>query len=89
MCSPRAKGIVPEDHPRFLGVTGLGGHPRVDELLAAERPTHTLVLGTRMGESTSFWDPATDAVAGLHPRRRDASAFGVAYPVTATDADRQ
>jgi acetolactate synthase-1/2/3 large subunit len=53
MCSPRGKGIFPEDHPRFLGVTGVGGHTRVDELLTAERPAYTLVLGTRLGESTS------------------------------------
>jgi len=24
-CTPRGKGIVPETHPRFVGVTGIGG----------------------------------------------------------------
>jgi hypothetical protein len=67
MCSPRGKGVFPEDHPRFLGVTGVGGHTRVDELLAAERPAYTLVLGTRLGESTSFWaSELTPAEAFIH-----------------------
>jgi acetolactate synthase-1/2/3 large subunit len=52
---------------RFIGVTGLGGHTRVDELLTADRPAYTLVLGTRMGESTSFWTPElTPAEAFIH-----------------------
>lgn len=80
MCSPRAKGIFPEDHPQFLGVTGLGGHGEVDASLTRERPAYTLVLGTRMGESTSFWAPElTPARAFLHVDA-DASVFGLAYP---------
>ena len=86
MCSPRAKGIFPEDHPQFMGVTGLGGHTRVDSILAAERPRHTLVLGTRMGESTSFWAPElTPSHAFLHVDA-DPAAFGVAYPDVRTEA---
>lgn len=30
-CSPRAKGVIPEDHPQYLGVSGLGGHQEVTE----------------------------------------------------------
>lgn len=86
MCSPRAKGIFPEDHPSFLGVTGLGGHLHVDEQLALERPAYTLVLGTRMGESTSFWAPElTPTEAFLHVDT-DPAAFGAAYPQVATRA---
>ncbi len=84
ICSPRGKGIFPEDHPRFIGVTGLGGHPRVDDELVADRPTHTLVLGTRMGESTTFWaSELTPSEAFVHVDS-DPSAFGVAYPDVAT-----
>lgn len=54
MCSPRGKGIFPEDHPQFVGVTGLGGHSSVLEYMETP-PRWTLVLGTRMGEPTSFW----------------------------------
>ncbi len=86
MCSPRAKGIFPEDHPQFLGVTGLGGHTRVDEQLVADRPRHTLVLGTRMGESTSFWaSELTPSQSFIHVDA-DPSVFGVAYPEVRTHA---
>ncbi len=84
MCTPRAKGIVPEDHPRFLGVTGIGGHAHVDELLAADRPAYTLVLGSRLGESSSFWSrDLTPREAFLHVDV-DPTAFGVAYPAVRT-----
>lgn len=80
MCSPRGKGIFPEDHPQFIGVTGLGGHPEVDDVLIADRPAYTLVLGTRMGESTSFWaGELTPGEAFLHVDT-DPSVFGAAYP---------
>lgn len=80
MASPRAKGIFPETHPHYIGVTGAGGHPEIDDLLTRSPPEHVLVLGTRMGESSSFWSTA------LVPRRAfihvdlDPRAFGMAYP---------
>ena len=86
MCSPRGKGVFPEDHPQFIGVTGLGGHPEVDELLAADRPEYTLVLGTRMGESTSFWTPELTPSAGFIHVDTDPAAFGAAYPEVPTFA---
>ncbi len=58
MCSPRGKGVFPEDHAQYVGVTGFGGHPDVKEYLTAFAPEHILVLGSRLGEFTSFWDPA-------------------------------
>lgn len=86
MCSPRGKGIFPEDHPQFLGVTGLGGHPEVDEALTSERPVHTIVLGTRMGESTSFWAPELTPSHSFVHVDTDPTAFGVAYPDVRTHA---
>jgi acetolactate synthase-1/2/3 large subunit len=84
MCSPRAKGILPEDHPSFLGVTGIGGHEQVDDFLARERPAYVLVLGSRLGESTSFWAPElVPSRAFLHVDVA-ASAFGRAYPTART-----
>lgn len=86
MGSPRAKGIFPEDHPAWLGVTGLAGHSAVDRVLAEDPPETTLVLGSRLGESTSFWSPV------LAPRGRflhvdaDPTVFGVAYPHVPTHA---
>lgn len=86
MSTPRGKGILPEGHPLYLGVTGLGGHTAVDEYLAAHRPDCTIVLGSRLGEMTSFWDRR------MLPRERlihvdiDETAFGGAYPDAATTA---
>lgn len=84
ICSPRGKGIFPETHRQFLGVTGLGGHTRVEEVLATDRPRYTLVLGTRMGESTSFWSPElTPSQAFIHVDT-DPTVFGAAYPAVST-----
>ncbi|HVZ36166.1 MAG TPA: thiamine pyrophosphate-binding protein, partial [Polyangiaceae bacterium] len=58
MCSPRAKGCFPEQHPLYLGVTGLGGHSRVLEHFVKTAPERVLVLGTKLGEMTSFWSEA-------------------------------
>jgi acetolactate synthase-1/2/3 large subunit len=81
MCSARAKGAFPESHPQYLGVTSMfGGDTRVREHMLVQRPRNVLVLGTRLGQSTSCFD------AALRPRQCfihvdiDSSAFGLAYP---------
>jgi acetolactate synthase-1/2/3 large subunit len=56
MCSPRGKGIFPEDDPLFVGVTGLAGHASVFHYIETFTPRRILVLGSRLGEPTSFWD---------------------------------
>lgn len=84
MCSPRAKGVFPEDHPQYLGVTGLGGHSAVEEHLRAERPARALVLGTRLGEFTSFWSEDLLPSEGLVHVDVDPEAFGTAYPSATT-----
>lgn len=84
--SPRAKGVFPEDHPLYLGVTGLGGHVEVEEILAADPPDHILVLGTRMGESTSFWSPQLCPAKAFIHVDVDPQAFGTAYPNVPTHA---
>lgn len=86
MCSPRGKGIFPEDHPQFLGVTGFAGHKSVLTYMQEYYPLHTLVLGTRLGEFTSFWNPK------MIPQRRflhvdiDSDVPGAAYPDAETFA---
>ena len=54
ICSPRAKGIFPENHPLYLGVSGFGGHSSVVTYMQEFLPKHVLVLGTNLGEFTSF-----------------------------------
>jgi acetolactate synthase I/II/III large subunit len=80
MCSPRGKGIFPEDDPLFLGVTGLGGHDAVEDYLRTARPPRTLVLGTRLGEFTSFYREDLVPREGFIHVDVDRDVFGAAYP---------
>ncbi len=82
MCSPRAKGLFPEDHPLFLGVTGMGGHTSaIAAYMRSDRAPHRiLVLGTRLGEPTSFWSPALVPAGGFVHVDVDPAVPGVAYP---------
>ncbi|MBE9036549.1 scytonemin biosynthesis protein ScyA [aff. Roholtiella sp. LEGE 12411] len=84
MCSPRGKGIFPEDHPQFVGVTGLGGHASVLTYMEQQLPLHTLVLGTRLGEPTSFWSSAMVPTGGFVHVDIDPEVPGVAYPQVKT-----
>jgi acetolactate synthase-1/2/3 large subunit len=86
MSTPRGKGIFPEDHPQYLGVTGLGGHARVKEFLSSARPSRTLVLGTRLGEFSSFWDPDFIPMTEFIHVDVDGDVPGVAFPTAQTYA---
>lgn len=79
-CSPKAKGILPEDHPQYLGVTGLGGHVAVTEYMVQRQPRWVLVLGTRLGEATSFWDNDMVPRGGFLHVDVDPDVPGTAYP---------
>lgn len=86
MCSPRGKGIFPEDHPQFVGVTGFGGHESVMMYMQEHRPLRVLVLGTRLGERTSFWSCAMVPERGFLHVDIDPEVPGVAYPSAETFA---
>lgn len=86
MCSPRAKGIFPEDHPQFVGVTGFGGHESVLRYMKEQRPKRVLVLGTRLGEFTSFWNPEMIPRHGFLHVDIDTKVPGTAYPSAETFA---
>lgn len=86
MCSPRGKGIFPEDHPQFVGVTGFGGHASVLTYMQSQRPWRVLVLGTRLGELTSFWSPAMIPSRGFLHVDIDPEVPGTAYPSAETFA---
>lgn len=79
-CSPRGKGIFPENHPQYVGVTGLGGDASVITYMENQTPAHTLVLGTRLGEPTSFWSPVMIPAKGFVHVDIDPEVPGVAYP---------
>lgn len=84
MCSPRAKGIFPENHPLFVGVTGLGGHESVINYMQESPPQRILVLGTRLGEPTSFWSDLMVPAQGFVHIDINPSVPGVAYPYAET-----
>ncbi|MGJ5629806.1 ScyA-related TPP-binding enzyme [Nostoc sp. CALU 1950] len=86
MCSPRGKGIFPENHPQFVGVTGFGGHKSVFKYMQEQHPRRVLVLGTRLGEPTSFWSPAMIPTRGFLHVDIDPEIPGTAYPSTETFA---
>lgn len=86
LSTPRGKGIFPEDHPLFLGVTGLGGSPRLAARLARNPPQRILVLGTKLGEFSSFWDPALVPPNGFVHVDIDPDVPGSAYPSATTYA---
>ncbi len=84
MASPRGKGVMPENHPLYLGVTGLGGHATVDAFFRRSPPERVLVLGSRLGELTSFWSKDLVGSHGLIHVDVDADVFGMAYPTQST-----
>ena len=84
MCSPRGKGIFPENHPQYLGVTGLGGHESVMSYMKEYLPQRILVLGTRLGEPTSFWSKDMVPAKGFIHVDVDPKVPGVAFPFAET-----
>lgn len=86
ICSPRAKGIFPENHPQFVGVTGFGGHKSVLTYMQKYRPQRVLVLGTRLGEFTSFWNPVMIPEQGFVHIDIEPNVPGTAYPEANTFA---
>ena len=56
-CTPRAKGVFPEDHERSLGVFGFAGHPAALSAVLEECDL-LIVVGSRLGEiSSAGWHP--------------------------------
>ena len=84
MCSPRGKGIFPEDDPLFVGVTGLAGHASVMRYLDECRPRRLLVIGSRLGEPTSFWDRRFVAPRGFVHVDVDPEVPGAAFGAAPT-----
>ena len=84
MCSPRGKGVFPENHPQYVGVTGLGGHESVMKYMEEYSPQRILVLGTRLGEPTSFWSKDMVPPKGFIHVDVDPKVPGVAFPFAET-----
>ena len=84
MATPRGKGVIAEDDPAYLGVTGFAGHPSVLTYLDRHRQAYTLVLGTALGDTASGYHPGyLPSVAFIHVDL-DPSVHGQAYPAVKT-----
>ncbi|HKS98914.1 MAG TPA: thiamine pyrophosphate-dependent enzyme [Rugosimonospora sp.] len=84
MATPRGKGILAENDPAYLGVTGFAGHQSVLAHLERNRPEYTLVVGTALGDAACGYHPGyAPAVAFLHVDL-DPSVPGQAYPAVKT-----
>ncbi|AXW88358.1 hypothetical protein AU509_09525 [Lonsdalea britannica] len=56
MSTPRGKGIFPEDHPLYIGTTGLGcDEPTLTSAINNPSLKSMVILGTRLGESSSHY----------------------------------
>lgn len=84
IATPRAKGIFPENDPHYVGVSGTGAHPSVHRYMNEFAPEILLVIGTRLGEVSSFWSPLMIPSAGFVHVDVDADVFGAAYPQART-----
>lgn len=81
-CSPSAKGIFPEDHEQYIGISGLGGHASVLQYLRDNKPNYILVLGTSLAETTSFWNPEMTPRKSFIHIDINPQVPGLAYPDT-------
>jgi acetolactate synthase I/II/III large subunit len=81
--TPKAKGVFPEHHLLSLGVFGLGGSPRADEMLLSPDTDVLLAVGTSFGEAaTHAWDPRLMAGKTLLQIDVDPREVGKNYPVS-------
>lgn len=81
--TPKAKGVMPEDHPLSLGVFGtFGGHARARSYLLGDTPDVLLVVGSSLGEMQTYgWDPALVQGKKVIQIDRDGERIGTSYPV--------
>ena len=84
MATSRGKGVIAEDDPAYLGVTGFAGHPSVLAYLDRHRPRYTLVMGTALGDTASGYHPGyAPSIAFVHVDL-DPAVHGQAYPAVKT-----
>jgi acetolactate synthase-1/2/3 large subunit len=80
IATPRAKGVFPENQEGYIGVSGAGAHLGVAQYMKEYAPEYLLVLGSRLGEVSSFWSPVMIPSRGFIQVDLDESAFGAGYP---------
>ncbi len=63
--SPRGRGVFPETHPLFLGVTGVASPWDTASRLTSAGVKRLVVLGSRLGEFSSTWDESLIPAEGI------------------------
>jgi acetolactate synthase-1/2/3 large subunit len=85
LATPRAKGIVSEWDPRYLGVSGaFGSDPDLSARMQAAGVEHLLVLGSRLGEVSSAYQSELIPRGGLIHVDLDPNVPGSAFPQAET-----
>lgn len=78
----RAKGILPEDHPRSLGVFGYAGNPAAENCLTSPDLDSLIVLGSSLNQrDTLGWDARLQPAHGVAQIDRQLAALGRNFPV--------
>ncbi len=77
----KGKGIFPEDHPLYLGITGYGGHDSVGEYLARGVDV-LLAVGSGLNDiATNGWSPLLRASRAFIQIDIDDAQLGKNYPI--------
>lgn len=84
IATPRAKGIFCESDAHYIGVSGAGAHQSVTQYMKDVAPEVLLVLGSRLGEVSSFFSPAMIPKLGFIQVDTDVNAFACGYPQVKT-----
>ncbi len=89
--TPRAKGVLAEDHPLSLGVLGFAGHAAAKKTLLDSDVDLLFTIGASLNETTTFnWHPKLRAGKTLIQLDIEADRIGRSYPVdTALVGDAQ
>jgi acetolactate synthase I/II/III large subunit len=80
--TPRGKGVFAEDHPRWFGVCGYGGHESAARLVLGDQPDVLLAVGASLNETTTFgWSPDLMPSEAFIHVDIDPERIGRSYPV--------
>lgn len=86
MCTPRTKGLFPEHHRQYIGITGFSGDESLLSYLKEHKPAHTLVLGTKMSETSALWNALLEPSESFIQVDIDPFIAGINYPSIKTMA---
>jgi acetolactate synthase I/II/III large subunit len=77
----KGKGVFPEDHPRYLGLLGFGGHDSVIDYLENGADV-LLAVGTGLNDfTTNAWTPKLRATRAFIQIDIDSAQLGKNYPI--------